>query len=412
MPDESMVMDSVVPEISTDTGAQEAPETNEVVESTVETTGAQERPEVESTDQTADDGRTIPQQWRELFKKDSKLRGVYFSDRAFRQAAPGGPNQVKEIFQKWEQFGGDEGLQQIESERSYWNELDQNFVKGDPAFIESIAKADPEAFAKSVPAALDKLYALDKPAYDHLGARIILNSLDKASPIGEIYQLLAGNDATKAIAQKLAEWYGTIEKLATNQPVKTVDPEREKLNQERQQFETQKQQEFGQSLEKEHATHNLRRLDTVLAKAFAKSGTTLEAMKKQDYEGYWRLIENCNGAVAKLVGADTRFQGQYNSIVTSGDRQRAMKFGQARLNQPDVVEAINKTYNTFYKFFNRSQAKPGQVRTNGNGQATGTVQLASVPNPKDLDWPRMNAHGVKPIDGKAYLKGRKELVTF
>lgn len=96
--------------------------------------GQVEKP-AESAEQIATDGRAIPDKWRELFKTDPELRGLFFKERAAQQ-------KIQELTAKHTEL--ETATREIE-------EVDANFYSNDPArqeiVLRGIAEQNPAALA-------------------------------------------------------------------------------------------------------------------------------------------------------------------------------------------------------------------------------------------------------------------------
>ena len=408
MPEDTMIAEAPVSE-SVETSS--APETSTETVETPETVETEVSTDAAKPTETEDvtDGRTIPSKYRELFKQHPELRNQWFQNREMLKIFPQGVKQAQELHTKLEQMGGFEGIQQqqqeFEAARQEWDNLDRQYDAADPQFIKNIAAENKEAFTKLMPTALDTLYETDPAQYSHLMARVVVATLDK-SPLASVYQMLNSKEETKSAAAELAKWYDGIEKLSQQVPVKKVDPEQEKFQQEKQTFEQQKQKEFEQSINTENYQANTRTVDSVLAREFQRVGQNLEAFKKSNPDGYRLMLKNSLEGLTEILSADTEFNRRLSAIVQTKDRAKATRFVQSTVAQkaPDIVTKI-------FRAFTKGAAKPMQKAVvPQNGQRTQPVIMSKQPGEKDIDWNRTTSDMV--LAGKAFVKGRKEQVSW
>jgi len=402
-------MTAVAPEVISSL-VPDAPESPETQPETAE-------PEVQEPDKETppvEDGRKIPPALREAFKADPRARDRWFKGGALLETFPEGPKQAQALIAEVEsltsQFGVEtlpEVFTAIEQERGEWAALDEQYATGNPDFIKNIAETNPEAFSKLMPAALETLANMDGDSYNHLMARVVINTIQQ--PLAEVYELLAADEKTRPAADKLAKWYRGIEDLANKQPEKKVNAEAEKLQKDREAFEKQKAQEFHTQAENKMRDYNANLVESLLTKEFNRNGKNLAAEKKANPEAFSIMVDNCFNAIRQIVAKDQTMLKQYQALLASGDMDKATKFAQARI-QKLAPEAVNK----IFRVFNRNVATkrvttPQTEPQRGNGHA---IPLGRTPKEGEIDWDMMRAKGLDGSSGEVYLKGRKELYSF
>ena len=396
--------------VPTDTGSESA----ESGQDGAETGEPAERGEAEA--QAQEDGRTVPPDIRKHFAElkaqnpalYKKLKGLFFAEREFRTHFPGGPQEALKLKEFVDTVGGQEGWQGVQDSLKSWEDLDALYSNGNPEFVDRIANSDPEAFSQMVLKALERWAELDKDNYEHVMARVVANTLN-ASPIGEIYRALQANEDTKALAEKLAGWYNGIQDLSSKVPEKKVDPERQKLEREKAEWEEKKQTEFRDNIGKEMRTFYVQNIETNLANEFKARNRNFAQLKKADEETYWAMMNDAYGRVRQVLSADQQFQSKFESLIKEGNGQAAAKLAKSRAERI-LADVAKKTY----KVFNlgtttqqrKEQAQTNQQRTNVPPQS----KLSKAPQPEEIDWNRSDSKMI--MDGKAFLKGRKDMVTF
>lgn len=409
------VLESVAPEVTESAVSESSENTESSVESSTDSveTSTENQESTQESQEVEGDGRAMPAKFKEYLKElqatdprlAKQLRGDYYALKQIRDTYPGGMKDIQRVAQIAEKIGGEEGIAAIEAERAEWNELDQQFTIGDPKFVENIATRDPEAFKKLVPHAINRFADLDPDGYSHVMAGVVVNTVRDIA--NKLYNALSQAEGQKPLAEELATWFNGLDKLAREKPVPKVDPEREKLSKEREEWENQKAQDFHQSVTNEMRTFNSRQIDTDLDGQLTKAGKNPQAFKTQNAESYEILRRNCNEAIQQIIAKDQNWVKQHQAMLMSGDKAKVLQFTQAKIKQVSP-QAVKQTLRAFLAF--GGQAKP-TVPTNGGVKSEAkVVQLSKQPESKEIDWSRTTNSMV--LSGKAFLRGRKEMVTF
>lgn len=340
-------------------------------------------------------------------KAAQEIERAIYGWQQFRTAYPEGIKSVQRMAQIVEAIGGQEGVQAIEAERAEWNALDEKFTAGDPAFVEAIAESDPEAFKKILPHALNKFSQSSPEEYAHLMAGIVTATVE---PIAvKLYNALAADEKTKPLAQELADWFNKLDSQAKTRPQPKIDPEREKLQKDREAFENQKAQNFHAEVTNAMRTFNTAKISGELNSQFTKNGQKLADFKVKNPESYRILSENCNTAIQTVIGKDQSFMKQYQTILMSGDKDRALRLAQSKISAV-APDAVKRTVRAFMAFSGQ-KAKPEAAAVTPNGNDGGGARwLPKQPERKDIDWSRTPNDMV--LSGRAYLKGQKQMVRF
>lgn len=419
-PVEAAVIDSpavdaaVVDTPAVDTPAIETPSADTPAEVTAD------QPTVDTQQEDAEgDGRVIPQNLRtllgELNAKDPKLgkqlKGLFFQDRALKQAFPGGVPEAVKTREAIDSLGGEEGIAAINGEREEWAALDQQFEAGDPKFIENIAAESPEGFAKLVPVALDKLGQAHPEQYQHLAGRIIHNALANAEFVNAVRALKASaSDPAKvaAICEDMEKWAGEIRDLATKVPERKIDPERQKLDADKKTFEEQKFQTFQASVMVDATNHIEAGIERELTSQLKTKGVDVAKLKKTDPESYSLLVKNVDAEIGKALNGNKVFVSQRNSILQGMDKEKLLKFIKPNIDKvlPDAAKRVARAF-----YATTPTQKPnGQQPPNGNPPPTPPGKLNKQPLPEQVDNSRTTQE--MKWNNQAYLKGRKEMVTW
>ena len=415
------VLESAVPEVSATEPEVSSTETVETSpESPVETTETTETQDTQQeTEETQGDGRQMPAKFKAYLKElqatdprlAKQLRGEWYAMQQIRASYPGGMKDIQRVAQISEQIGGEEGIAAIEAERAEWSALDEQFTTGDPKFIENIASQDPQAFAKLVPHAIAHYATQDPEGYSHLMAGVVVNTVKDIAT--KMYNALVQAETTKPLAEELAKWFNGLDELARTKPVQKVDPEREKLTKEREEWENQKAQDYHESVTNEMRTFNSKQIDSDLTAQLTKAGRNAQQFQKQNAESYEILRKNCNESIQGILSKDQTFLKQYGAILQTGDKAKALQFAQAKIRMVSP-EAVKRTLRAFLAFGGTPATKaPVPANGNGNGTAaklTGELQLSKMPDAKEIDWSRTDKSMI--LQGKAFIKTQKQMVRF
>lgn len=331
------------------------------------------------------DSKKIPQEYKDLFKKDRRLREMYFSNAAYKKVF-GSPSEAAELVESLETMGG---LQGIQAERQEWATVDTMFAAGDPALVEQWAKDFPEGFTKIMPAALEGYYKADPEGYSHEIAKVFASTLQQANvapALASLRQLVGDNPQAAGIVKGLESLFTGINKLAETAPKKSVDPERQKLQEERQAWEAQKAEIFR----KDVATDV-----TQSIKSGIKSNLTpYLKSRKLDNESYAVLENNVNIELSKLLNADKVFQSQKTDVLATQDKARILKFLQARIDKY-LPDAAKKVMRAFGSISGQRQAEIAQKQKQnlsrkdvGPGANPTNQRISRAPQSSEIDWSR------------------------
>lgn len=162
--------------------------------------------------------------------------GKLLNDDHFRSQAYGKHGSVQEVAAMaatLARVGGEEGIAKLEGEvNEYSGEL-ADFANGNGRVLDKWLKEAPDGFKKLVPAALNKLYEVDKAAYGRAIAAPMYGTL-KNYGIGKILPELqkSADPAAKAAYEVLSEMVGALEEELRNAPRQPDNTETERQSAE------------------------------------------------------------------------------------------------------------------------------------------------------------------------------------
>jgi hypothetical protein len=343
--------------------------------------------ETEATEQTPQGGKfdasgliKDPAKKEALKALDPSLPG-FIRDAVFTRKqieAAGGLPALLEDRKFIAENGGREFFTQAKEELQSWDELDKAFTEGRPDFPQRIAKADPEAFTKMMPFALQEFATVAPEHYQHIGSRIVINTAE-ANRWPALLQTLYGMTGDKPEAQTaIKQMWDSLEglrEMASKVPEKKIDPREQQL--------TQREQEFAQKqatiLTKSVDADSIRHRDSVIAREIKPFGDweTMDADRKGAVAAW------ISQRIGSVLGKDKAFLDRRNQLIMAGDRD-----GLAKLESDKLSEMVPKLVPQAAKVFGVSKAaakaapKPPAAAPKA---PAGVVMLKNAPSPSMVD---------------------------
>jgi hypothetical protein len=406
------VVDSPI-ESPVETGI-ESQEPSGVVEATEDSATPQEQPESATTDESeSSDGRRLPAHIKSALKALAdlnpenkkvvqELRKAFFEHGAYRGTFPNA-SAAQAAKAQLELVGGAEGIAKIQSENAVWQEVDSRFEAGDSVVVDDIAKEYPDGFKKIMPHALQQYSSLDPAGFQTAIQPHLVALLDHAGlgPVLEnITQALGANnvEAAKDLLGKTAAWLAAQKQQAGSRASNQPDPERQKFEQERKDFQSKQEQAFRQDIGRQTVTHQNAEMEKEL-KPYLKSRANLSPEAKTD------LADGINREINRLLQADRSYQEQMKAWLASKSRDSAKitQYVNAKLSQvvPDAVKAVwTRRYGAAQPVKPAVAAKPNAATA--PTQQNGAIEIAAKPDRAQIDWQRPGAQTLF-ITNRAYM---------
>jgi hypothetical protein len=361
----------------------------------------------DGTEEVDGDGRTIPTKFRQLFKEHKELKNLWFVNQEYREhfASPADAEAAKLTIME---LGGPEGIKSIESDRAALASIDQRLAQGDPDFVAEIAKQNPEGFSKIIPHALDNLARLDPEAYNHTMSRVFSSTFQqRGGLVDTLYEvsrnLQYGNtEQAKTILATVQKYVDGFTETANQKPTKRTDPDKDKFQTEKKQWEQQKAQEWTSKLQTEALTG----IDNAVKKELGSYG------KKYSGEAYQMFFTRTATEFAKMLKDDSNYQAQMKIHMGKMDKDSALKLHGSRMAKllPLAVKKTYKLFNT--EFGGKAAEQKKRVEVNNARKDVGsggpvTERVAKAPDPKDID----SRYTTKAMiaKGEAILKNGKKV---
>lgn|SRR5215831_7378000 len=188
------------------------------------------------------------------------------------------------------------------------------------------------------------------------------------------------NQLSTALSQ-IESWFQYFDDTAQKMPEKKVDPERQRLEADRAEFEGQKKQEFQRGIANEIGNHTKNEIKRLL-------GTHLggKTVADDDFAVFYNTVV---GRLQNLMLADKSYVAKQTRFLDAGDRPGAIKFQKEKLAQL-LPDAVAKSYRWAYSMGSGAKpaVKPAPAGTPGKATATapaGWRRVAGPPNPQDVD---------------------------
>ena len=369
------------------------------------------------------DGRTVPAKIKKLFDVaktagvEKEIRQLYFQNERLTKAIPGGVKGAIELANSVEEFGGVEGIEQLQSDVESYHEDSELFESGSPKWIESAFTENPDAALKAFNNSLGYVAEKLGEHYDHVMAKVVLDTLDNGSPVANIYNLLASlkdNPQAQKAAEQLAAWYNAVKDTAKKIPEKKVDAREKALSDKEAKIE---QREMGQ------------RYTQVNAEVFpvmkGQVARTLEAeaklvgvdLKKASAEypaEFEDMLKKIHNSIMRTATKDKRFVDKHYGLIKKGDLKRAADAINAKHEKivPEIVRTEAARYN-FMKGKKKAAAADagsggGNKGADANAAASaGWSRVNAAPHKSTVNWSKTTQ--AMQLDGKYILNDGKKV---
>jgi hypothetical protein len=331
-------------------------------------------------------------------------------------------NKVRQMAATIETLGGEEGIQNLQSEvEDYRTEIKQ-FKAGDPALLEQLNEASPEQFSTMIEQGLGLLAQKSPEMFDKALVGSMVARLDKAGMYSSVDSLLAlikegkGQEAYDLTLQ-IQKWLGNAKSKAEKQVqiAKEKNPEREALDRDRAKLD----QDKAAASEARISTDVNRENNAVTAKLVEPFFKDLKLRN----EGRREFINALNSRVWGKMKGDKGFQTAAKSLMGK-DEGKATRFIHAKFAEllPGEFKSLRDAmYPNYTRGGTKTSADAGKKAAAGAGAgdkgkaaAAGaggaTAYAGGKPNRDDVDWARTNE--TLWISGRAFLKGKPDMVKF
>jgi hypothetical protein len=379
-------------EISTDTATEEGTTDSDSTDADI-TSDVDGEDVTDVKVEAKPDGRSIPAKYRDLFKTDKDLRGMYFQAGEFKKHFES-PAKAAETLEQLNALGGFEGIASTTAE---FAEIDKMFSTGDKTLLDKFlsVEGNKEGFAKLGPALFEEYRKSDEGAWTHDIAKVMASTLQQAG-VGQDINTLAGmlkdNPEALAVLKKINSLVSGIDQLAAAKPKPTVDPEREKLNKDRADFEKSRSDLFLQGVNNGIGVH--------IEKGIKDSLQPYIKNRNLDKESYALIESNVGSELNKLMQADAQFTSQKDAVLKSGDKERIQKFFNSKITKylPDACKKVMRAFGSV------GSSSAATTQSKSSTAVSGVIKLSKAPEASEIDYRKS---GSMIMDSKAILKNGK-----
>jgi hypothetical protein len=310
------------------------------------------------------DARVIPAKWREAFKNDPELRGLFFRDRALTKEFPGGIQEVRALRDTLETVGGESGLQEIQTNLADFRTLANQFLDGDPAYIRDVFETDPVAAVSHLPAYLDAALKADEPSYNRIMAQKISGEHEAwglRATLKSIYDLPNLPPEAKALLNKINEWSLRLKEIGEQEE----DPRVKKLQDQIKAGRKSEEQNSIKQLNQSYQAESMQAIDKSVNRIL---DSFLKGRKLSD-EDRKAVIEQIISRADKAIGADAEFKKQrdaaFQRAIQTGKKDGAVKIASARW-EKELGIVVPKVVRLFA--LGDGKAAPAPAPANGGQQ--------------------------------------------
>ena len=285
------------------------------------------------------DGRTLSPAIRKILAETraanpeayKQLKGVVFSEQAFRQQFPGGPTEAAALKTKLDEIGGFEAVEEIQSEVQDYRGLDEQFIKGDPAFIQTAVATYPDGFKKLMPSMIQTYANVDKEGFNRELSKIMGATFDQAQlqqTIDWTKRLLsrsADESAKEALShlEGISQWISGIRELANKAPALPAnDPKAQELSQREQTIQQREHQQFIGGVGNSFKTYAEPKILAEI-KQLAPKGVPEGAQSK--------IIGEVRQELLDTLLKDKAFNTKYDNLCNAKDHEGALKLLKSKI---------------------------------------------------------------------------------
>jgi len=350
-------------------------ESSEGTEETDESSTNEKSAKGKKTDLIKTKFEKLPENYKKMFKEDPALKQMFFENQQYAKVFES-PKVAAQIAEQIDLYGG---IETITNDLKEMSTIDTMFQAGDSAVLDVWTKMSPDGFSKIMPDAIVKYSNMDPEGWEHMSSRILAQSFDQANLVGAIQQLYRDLDPNSQAAKLVENIYNNylspIYQSAKNGPKqKAENPEKTKLQSERQQFELQKQEAFVGDVCID-TNRNLTECQNRELAPYIKG-------KNLDKEQLKMLHSNIDARFKKLLEKDSLAQEQMSNILRSGDKAKFLKYMQSKIDKY-MPEATRQVWRAFTGV--KSEQMKASTKSAQNKVQSGPIRVDRVPRPDQID---------------------------
>ena len=324
-------------------------------------------------------------------------------------------NKVAAMSATLESVGGAEGLMALNDEVEGFRTETTQFANGDIELPRALYKENPQGLIRSIKASLQVVAEANAEHFKEAIMDSVVERLDQAGMYNSIPALLKLIEEGKGpeayqLTQNIDKWLNDAKSLREKAlKVKAEkDPEREKFDKERQEFEQQKAQAYTDQIGATVNRMNNSAMSRVVEPFFKE-------LRLTDPAGRADFVDVLQNSIWKAMRDDKTFQMQAKAIKARGDAHATAEFFNQKFRELLPVHFRAKR-NALYPSYATRKVTP---ITNGNGKpaaakpavaaaaGTGPTQITGRPRHEDVDWGKTQT--IDYIKGLAVLKNGRSV---
>jgi hypothetical protein len=374
----------IIPDAPED-GGEPAPEPDQPAD------GAEPTPESDPSKQAKPSADPVKDAINKLKATDPKgaeaLRREHFQNTDYRKAfeTPQAAREAKDLL---ESVGGADGLAAKEAELNDYAGVLTKLADGNPEVLDTVIADSKEGFTRLVPEANDRLKQVNPQAYMKERARLGSELLQEHNFPGAVKKLIAaiqrkdamGWESALELSGQMDEWIAQVTAFGKREEQKPEnDPERVKLNKEKQEFQAEKQKEYTSKIAK--AAEDV--TNPMMSKALAPY---LKG-KNLTFEQKGGIVREAWDDVIKSLTANKSFMSKRAGLLKKGvSTEEYGRFWASNVSTlvPNAIKAA----------WQRRVFAGAPARTNGTGTAAAASNGVEPypPNDEDMDeqWKNRN----------------------
>ena len=399
-------VDSGVPDESVPDG--EAPPEGESIEPAP--TAGKTAPLAQKLNKLAKEHPEIPE-LQALYKE---IRGESWTLNTYRETFAT-PQEAQEARNFLDEIGGREGYEDAKSSLAEQDEINGKYYSRDAGqqreYIRHVIQNDRAAFSSAAPVFLDEYHASFPQEYNRVMSGVVANTLAGGFNRQGVQNMLAQAKAQMAanpaqsgqIIDQVLGWMNSFAEVANSKP--EVDPDREALDREKQEWSTQKQKEESERFEASYressgsqaveSTHS--QFSELLGDSFKKLDSDVKETITRD------VFRRINAEAVK----DADYMRQIKSAIGRKDQNAATRRFLTKFKQLLPV-AAKKTLKVFNIQKTAPTARPGATpRTATPPAPQGFIQVGKAPGPFEVDRSRTTDSMI--MNNQAVLKNGKKV---
>jgi hypothetical protein len=371
--------------------------------------GAEGEEDAEADPNAPTDGRKMPDSLKKAIaalkptspEAAKQIKGLFFANQEYSSVFPKPADAVaaKTLI---DEVGGHEGIQQIQTEREEWGQLDKSYAEGSADFVKSIAESNPEAFLKTAAHVINEYASRSPEQYGYYANTVSLNTLASTGisidGLARAYGSYSDNPQAQAIIAEIHNSLVGLKEKTTQFEQKRTDPREEALKQKETAFEQKRRGDFEGGVASQAETYLKDKMQPEIDRVVAGRKIDPDAMK-----GYQKMVQD---EVQRRMGDIPGFADKLEAHYRTGDAKKSVEYIQTQYNR--ILPEAAKVIAPYLR--NIAPGKPAVKAASGTPGtrpvSAGEVVLKEMPERSAIDWTKTTVSDV--MLGKAVLVNGKK----